>query len=70
MIILRYIGQVNAQGEPSFLMGVPARDLSEEDVDGRHLDVAVLVDSGLYEVVYDMKESVEDGGDDSPEKED
>lgn len=53
MIILRYVGKINDLGDPSFLPGAPARDLTQDDIDGRHLDVAVLVASGLYEAIYE-----------------
>jgi hypothetical protein len=51
MIVLRYIGYVNELGDPTFLDGVPARDLTELDIAERELDVDALVDSGLYERV-------------------
>jgi len=38
---LRYVG-------PGFLIGVPARDLSPDEVDGLAHSAAALVASGLY----------------------
>lgn len=47
-VILIYIGRVSGDG-PEFLFGVPARDLTEQDVEERGLDVDALLETGLYE---------------------
>ena len=59
-IVLRYIGQVNATGEPSFMFGVPARDITQADIDGRGLDVDALLACGLYEAVVPEIDGEED----------
>jgi hypothetical protein len=46
-IILKYVGAIGDSG-PSFLPGVPARDLTPFDIEERGLDVTALVESGLY----------------------
>ena len=51
MVVLRYVGYVNELGDPTFLDGVPARDLTEKDVEERELDAEALEASGLYEHV-------------------
>ena len=50
-VILRYTGYRNARGDPTFVEGVPARDLSAEEVEESGLSVETLVETGLYEKV-------------------
>lgn len=60
-VALRYVGAYNSTGEPSFLDGVPARDLTEHDVETRSLDIAELLASGLYEEVGSKAKSKKGG---------
>ena len=54
-VILRYTGYRNVRGDPTFVEGVPARDLSAEDVEVSGWSVETLVETGLYEKVKDKK---------------
>lgn len=51
--MLKYVG--NGQ----FLIGVPNRDLSEQEINDLGLDREVLLRSGLYKEVKDAKHSSE-----------
>lgn len=59
-VVLRYIGTIGDSG-PSFIFGVPARDLTMADVEERELDVEALATTGLYEKIGDSKQEVTDG---------
>ena len=43
--MLKYVGK------GAFLIGVPAHDLSDEEIEKRGLDKEALIKSGLYEEV-------------------
>ena len=62
-VILRYVGYRNARGDPTFVEGVPARDLTELDVERCGFSVETLVETGLYEKVKAKraKQEVTDG---------
>ena len=50
---LEYVGQ------GAWLPGVPARDLTAEEVEGLGLDAKALVKSGLYKEVKQLAEKAE-----------
>lgn len=53
--------QYNGKG---FLMGIPARNLTEEEIKKNEYDEQVLVESGLYRVVESSEDTFEE---DQPE---
>ena len=53
--MLKYVGQTNSKGERSFLPGIPARDLTDEDIRELKLNKQELVKSGLYQIVGEKK---------------
>jgi len=50
-IIIEYIGRENANGERSFIAGVPARNLTAEDLEGLGWSEDQLTATDLYQIV-------------------
>jgi hypothetical protein len=48
-------------GNGRFLVGIPAMDLSDEDVRSLELSERELIESGLYEKIRKQKQEVDDG---------